>query len=552
MHVHERPPRFLMPPAIAALLAVIAAMAPVMAAPPAPEEMLAPDLSGIPTEPMPVVAQMLDQVFQARLTAHICKLQDDDNGSYCNTQGSRWSHRTKALEEAVSYVAGRFNGLGLSVEYDPFIWDTSPMTNVVATLAGTDPTSQQIYIICAHMDSIALRESGWDGYADPAPGADDNASGTAAVIEAARILSGYSFAYTVRFIAFAGEEQGLRGSAHYAAEAAARGDQIAGVINLDMIAWDRNQDEHMELHAGTDPDSFAIAQHLASAIQRYGLGLIPQTFTTTATRASDHASFWDQGYPAILAIEDTWYGATNDFNPSYHTFEDTRDKLDADYLTQMAKAAIATLAELARPVAPDLAVTQTGPAIVVPGETITYTLTVTNAGSAAAAGVVLTDTLPAELSYVADSSGLPATPVGSSVRWEVGPMTEGQALSFVLTATVAAGVADPAIITNILSTATDDAELLAGNNQVSVETLICRAHAADYDEDGVVDDDDLMELAGHWHAEPGDPRYQVRFDLNGDGVINVLDAQLAASWWGEECINAKSRDIFGNTIFALS
>jgi len=340
----------------------------------------------------------------------------------------------------------------------------------------------------------------------------------------------------VRFIAFAGEEQGLRGSAHYAAEAAARGDQIAGVINLDMIAWDGNQDERMELHAGTIPASFTIAQHLASAIQRYGLNLVPQTFTSTSTRASDHASFWDQGYPAILAIEDTWYGTTNDFNPYYHTFGDTFDKLDPDYLTRMAKAAIATLAELAGPVAPDLAVAQTGPAIVVPGQAITYTLTVTNTGSAPAAGVTLTDTLPWELTYVADSSGLPATPVGDSIQWDAGALAQDQAISFVLTATVASGVTDPVTVTNTLTAATVDAELLAGNNQASVKTLICRAHAADYDDDGVVDDDDLTELAGHWHAEPGDPRYEARFDLNDDGVINVLDAQQAASWWGEECV----------------
>jgi uncharacterized repeat protein (TIGR01451 family) len=513
------------------LVATIAAMAPVLAAPPAPEEVLAPDLSGIPTEPMPVVTQLLDQVSQAQLITHICELQDDDNGPDCNSQGSRWSHRTEALDEAVDYVAGQFNGLGLSVEYDPFIWDSSPMTNVVATLAGTDPTSQDVYIICAHMDSIALRETGWDGYTDPAPGADDNASGTAAVLEAARVLSGYNFAHTVRFIAFAGEEQGLRGSAHYAAEAVARGDQIAGVINLDMIAWDGNQDERMELHAGTDPDSIAIAQHLASVTGRYELNLQPLVFTTTSTGASDHASFWAWGYPAILAIEDTW----NDFNPYWHTFNDTLDKLDPDYLTRMAKAAIGALAEMAGPVAPDLAVMQAGPDIVVPGQTITYTLTCTNTGSAPASGVVLTDTLPSELTYVNDSSGLPATQVGGSVEWDLGALAQDQAISFVLTVTIASGITDPTTVTSTLSVVAGQAELLAGNNQVSFQTLICQAHAADYDDDGVVDADDLTELSGHWHAEQDGPRFQERFDLNNDGVINVLDAQLAASWWGEEC-----------------
>jgi len=507
----------------------------VEAAPPAPDEMVAPHLSAIPAEPMPVVRHMMEQVSALELLSHVCKLQDDDGGAYCNDQGSRWSKRTEALDEAVRYVADQLAGLGFTVEYDPFIYESKPMTNVVATLAGADPAGQ-VYIVCAHLDSSASRTSGWQPLTDPAPGADDNASGTAAVLEAARVLSAHQFAHTVRFIAFAGEEQGLIGSAHYAAAAATRGDPIAGVINLDMIGWDGNGDGRMELHAGTLSGSLAIATHFTSTIQRYHLNLASQLFTTTAIRASDHASFWDQGYPAILAIEDTWAAPTNDFNPYYHTLSDTLDKLNADYMTSMTRAMAGTLAELAEPIAPDLAVMKMGPVLARPGQAITYTITCTNTGSAAAAGVALTDTLPAELSYQGDSSGFPATQVEPGViRWDLGVLARGQAVSFVLTVTVDSGITAPLVVTNTLSAGSDDLELLAGNNAVTVESLLCQAPLADFDGDGTVEVDDLMELTARWRARPDDPLYEERFDLDHDGIISVVDAQLAASRWGEYC-----------------
>lgn len=520
----------------AALVTMAIGLMPVAAAPPAPDETLAPDLPAIPAEPMPVVRHMVEQVSELELLSHVCKLQDKDGGTYCNTQGSRYSLRTEALDEAVRYVADQLTGLGFTVEYDPFIYSSKPMTNVVATLAGSDPNSQDIYIVCAHLDSTASRTSPWNEYRDPAPGADDNASGTAAVLEAARVLSAHQFAHTVRFIAFAGEEQGLIGSQRYAAAAAARGDQIAGVINLDMIGWDGNGDRFMELHAGTLPGSIAIAEHFASTIQRYDLSLVSQLLTTTAVRASDHASFWDRGYPAILAIEDTWVAPTSDFNPYYHTLSDTLDKLNSDYMTHMTRAVVGTLAELAEPVAPDLAVMKIGPELARPGQAITYTITCTNTGSAGAAGVALTDTLPAELTYQGDSSGLPATQVEPGViRWDLGVLAQGQAISFVLTVTVDSGITALTIVTNTLSTGSDDLELLGGNNAATVESLLCRAPLADFDEDGAVDVDDLMELAARWRARPGDPLYEGRFDLDQDGIISVVDVQLAASQWGEYC-----------------
>jgi Zn-dependent M28 family amino/carboxypeptidase len=158
-------------------------------------------------------------------------------------------------------------------------------------------------------------------------------------------LRARSFAHTIRFVAVTGEELGLWGSAHYAAEAAARGERIAGVFNLDMIGYDSDGDHAMELHAGADPASIALADAFVANTQRYGIHLAADQYTITATRQSDHASFWNQGYPAILLIE-SYFG--QDTNPHYHRLTDTVEQINLPYLADFVKASIATLAELAQ------------------------------------------------------------------------------------------------------------------------------------------------------------------------------------------------------------
>jgi Zn-dependent M28 family amino/carboxypeptidase len=164
------------------------------------------------------------------------------------------------------------------------------------------------------------------------------------VLEAARILTQYRFNRTIRFIHFAGEEQGLIGSAHYAAAAAQRGDLIDGVINLDMIAYETVplNDHAVEVHAGINPASDALADALISNITAYELQLVPEKLTLGATTRSDHASFWDQGYPAILGIEDF-----QDFSPYYHSASDTLANMQTSMMVEYTKACVATLAELA-------------------------------------------------------------------------------------------------------------------------------------------------------------------------------------------------------------
>lgn len=215
--------------------------------------------------------------------------------------------------------------------------------NVVAALPGqTEPGKE--CLITAHYDNTSENPS------NIAPGADDNASGTAAVLAAAHLLKDYGFNYTVKFVGFAGEEQGLVGSDVYAEKARLRGDTIIGVYNFDMIAWEGNGDSVIELHSGTEASSQALADLMIGVINDYGLSLVPQKITTGATNRSDHASFWAQGYPAILGIEDF-----DDFNPYYHSTNDLISAFDLPYFTGFAKAGIASVATLAGPIGPGCA-----------------------------------------------------------------------------------------------------------------------------------------------------------------------------------------------------
>jgi Zn-dependent M28 family amino/carboxypeptidase len=163
------------------------------------------------------------------------------------------------------------------------------------------------------------------------------------VLEAARILSQQRFSRTLRFVHFAGEEQWLRGSAEYARQARERGDLIDGVINLDMIAYESAPpcDHIVEIHAGEMPASVAVADALVSAIAAYGLQLEPQLITATATWRSDHGSFWQQGYAAVLGIEDF-----DDLNPHYHTTGDTLSNMDSHLMVEFSKGAVAAMAHL--------------------------------------------------------------------------------------------------------------------------------------------------------------------------------------------------------------
>jgi hypothetical protein len=249
--------------------------------------------------------------------------------------------------EATQYVSEFMQELGLSVEYHEWEYGSLSNRNVIGEKTGSK-TPEEIVLITAHLDSAP---SG-----GLAPGADDNASGSVGVMMAAEILSQsqYEFERTVRFVFFTGEEQGLRGSKRYASKVATDGDNVVAAYNMDMIAWDVRNKPVLRIYtrAKRDPGhdgDMVIANTFVDVVDTYALDTVLVPVITLkgghwGGHWSDHASFWDEGFSAVCAIEDD-HSDWNHFN--YHTVDDTISTLNFTYLTNFIKASVGTAAHLA-------------------------------------------------------------------------------------------------------------------------------------------------------------------------------------------------------------
>lgn len=262
---------------------------------------------------------------------------------------TRNTHYTDAISMTTRYAYERFADFGLDVAYNTYTWEGKPRRNVVAEKEGLiDP--EAVYLLVAHVDDMPE--------AARAPGADDNGSGSVAVLTAAQLLARRHFAHTLRFVLFSGEEQGLRGSDAYAADCAARGDDIRGVINLDMIGYNTGEPV-FDIYARSGNEAGALAsrqlgESISDTVGVYDLDLVPQRIDIDAyplRGGSDQWSFLKRGYPAILVIED-YEG--EDFTPYYHSVSDTLSTLDLDYYADMTRASVATIAHLGHPLSTGL------------------------------------------------------------------------------------------------------------------------------------------------------------------------------------------------------
>jgi hypothetical protein len=242
-------------------------------------------------------------------------------------------------------IQALLTSFGLTVTLESFAYEyPEPGTgyNVVATKLGTTYPDQE-YIIGAHYDSgfvfsehgkppqFVEPEAGYQG----TPGADDNGSGVALILEAARILSQYDSDYTIRFIAFDAEEVGLVGSEAYVADHI--DDDILGMISTDMVAYDDGRNE-AEIWCGSDssPD---VRSDLAEAITSYGEGLGYLHFPSSGN--SDYAPFEDAGFQACLLME-------RSANPYYHELQDNVDVpgyINYEYATRMTRSIVGFLVD---------------------------------------------------------------------------------------------------------------------------------------------------------------------------------------------------------------
>jgi len=277
----------------------------------------------------PVVQQILNSVNQDSIIKFVSELSGTIptiiNGTSQTILSRNKNQPGNALAE--TYIKQKLQNYGMTTTIHSF---STTGKNVIGVKTGTEFPNKK-YFICAHYDDMPSGTT--------APGADDNGSGTAAVIEAARILSQYSFPYTIVFALWDEEEQGLVGSEYYAAQSQTNGDSILGVINLDMIAYDGNNDGNADLHTSSVANTTALKDKMLEMNLAYAINL--DLDVVPAQPYSDHQSFLDHGYSAILLIEDD-----NDFHPQYHTVNDNLSYYNQPYFIKMAKLAYATLATL--------------------------------------------------------------------------------------------------------------------------------------------------------------------------------------------------------------
>lgn len=308
----------------------------------------------------PLVAEMLNQFRDSQWSSWILQLSGEmpiQIGGETTRILSRHTQRMfigDPTARAFEYVSGVLKGiLGDRARYemDPFLVYKPPEEvfngqNLIIDLPGAS-RPEEIVVLSAHLDSLSDRPQ------HDAPGADDNGTGIATVLEAARIFSQYRFERTVRLILFTGEEQHEVGSRAYLADHPPKG--VVAVVNIDMVGADADNDHCIELHAGPLPASWPVAQCIQSAIQAYGLDLKTEVLTVGATIESDQSSYWAYGIGAVML----WENATpplgeavckgTDLNPYYHTTGDRFEIINQATALAASRAAIAATASLAGP-----------------------------------------------------------------------------------------------------------------------------------------------------------------------------------------------------------
>jgi Zn-dependent M28 family amino/carboxypeptidase len=268
-----------------------------------------------------------------RLRAHVDML--------AGTIGERNLWHYEALEGAAQYISGQLTASGYTARRQTFELAKLPMSNVEGVLEGTSRASE-IVVVGAHYDSVS-----------GCPGANDNGTGVAAVLELAQRLARTPRARTIRFVAFVNEEPPFfqtehMGSAVYANAAKARGDRIAGMLSLETMGYysDEPGSQRYPAPMGAlypDVGNFiGFVANVGSArllLQARRAFKQRTSFPVQSAAApagipgvgwSDHWSFWQAGYPAMMVTD------TAPFRyPWYHTPDDTPDKIDYDSLAHV-------------------------------------------------------------------------------------------------------------------------------------------------------------------------------------------------------------------------
>lgn len=334
----------------------------------------------------PEISKMLQQVSADSLKKYINEMVAFGTRNTLSDQKSK----TRGIGAARNYVLKKFeqfatsSGGNLSAFIDTVtlqpdgrrVDKPTVLGNVVATLKGNDANDKRIIVISAHLDN--MRSSVMDRTGD-APGANDDASGVAAVIECARVLSRYQFGPTIKFVAFSGEEQGLLGANYMAKKAKTNNQELIAILNNDIIGsinsngtnninnnklrvfseglpafeLDSNSKRIRQLGLENDGASRQLARYFKETGERYvdNLQIVMIYRNDRFLRGGDHTPFVENGYAGIRMTE---------FNENYTRqhqdvrlengiqYGDLPEFIDAEYLKRNTSANLATLANMAK------------------------------------------------------------------------------------------------------------------------------------------------------------------------------------------------------------
>jgi len=339
----------------------------------------------------PRIAEAIKRISSDRIRQTIEKLVSFGNRSTISPQDDESVKAGRGVGAARDWLKSELEryskdcGGCLEIKTDAFteqpaerIKAPTLITNVYAVLRGSDPAqANRIVLVTGHYDS---RNSDTFNGTDPAPGANDDGSGTAVSLECARVLSKYKFPATIIFLTVAGEEQGLNGSKHFAQMAKQEGWKLEAVLNNDIVGGDRNprqdagvvrvfsegipnaatEQEIRRIRAlGGESDSASreLARYIADVGRTYDAGVKPLlTFRLDRfLRGGDHLSFNQQGFAAVRLTE-----FAEDYNHQHQNvrtengieYGDLAKFVDYDYIAHLAELNAATLGSLASAPAP--------------------------------------------------------------------------------------------------------------------------------------------------------------------------------------------------------
>lgn len=256
------------------------------------------------------------------------------------------------LRRTAAYLTNQFTSLGLTTSLHEFSAWGRTHENVIGTIPNVSESKPPL-ILAAHYDTVI-----------GSPGADDNASALAVLLDVARQVVHRGFQRPIRFIAFCLEEENLLGSRAYAANLTATQQSVLGAIVLECVGYARDEEGSQKIPPGVPVTVPTIGNFLAvignqtsssltmavEQAMRPHLPVVPLVVPGNGellpdTRRSDHTSFWEQGFPAVM-LTDT----ANFRNPHYHQPTDTIETLNLDFMASVADAvtaAVMTLVESA-------------------------------------------------------------------------------------------------------------------------------------------------------------------------------------------------------------